>query len=64
MSNWQSIETAPVDGKFILIWGGAWRHPWAGVHEGDGWVWLDNADASQTRMHATHWQPLPAPPSP
>lgn len=65
MTEWQPIETAPVDNRYILIWSGGWRHPFAGRNIGDGWVLIDNADtdASQTRMHASHWRSLPPPPA-
>lgn len=59
---WQPIETAPL-GKYILIWGGCWRHPFVGRYFGDGiWVMIDSADATETRITAHSWMPLPEPP--
>lgn len=56
---WQPIETAPKDGKDILIatqYGvrvGFWDHAREGVWS----IWPGRAKAT-----ATHWMPLPAPP--
>ena len=61
---WLPVETAPI-GDYILIWGGAWRHPFVGRYFGrDWWVFVDNADtnATQSEYVATHWMPLPEPP--
>jgi len=53
---WQLVETAPKDTTVLLAWlyDGVWeiKSGWAGSTRGG---WLDG--------QATHWQPLPAPPS-
>lgn len=70
MSKWQPIETAPRDGRQVLLsgsWDGrAWV--WQGWfdHEDErGWFaagshWTDAYDGSLE--HPTHWMPLPPPP--
>lgn len=63
-SKWADIASAPKDGTYILIWSGCWRHPFVGRYIGDDFVLIDgaDADATQTKYFATHWQPLPLPP--
>lgn len=63
LREWQKIETAPKDGTQIMIYdpanGGCNTAAWL-----DG-VW-DNAQADRGQYEypsATHWMPLPAPPS-
>jgi hypothetical protein len=61
MSEWQPIETAPLDGTHILL---IFRWAYRNKHIAEGW-YSDNADDWMTRwgtVHATHWMPLPQPP--
>jgi hypothetical protein len=60
MNDWHPMATAPKDGTFVLTWDsegghGLLRHneifAMAG-EDADGW------------MGATHWMPLPEPPTP
>ena len=59
---WRDIESAPKDGKPILLWKestqehyvAAWVH---GAH-GPGWCTPDGFQI----FRATHWRPLPLPP--
>jgi len=71
---WQPIETAPKDGTQILIASGRWinKASWDdnaqfGNNEGikPGWVIHDCEDYfySVATDSATHWMPLPHPPS-
>lgn len=69
MSDWQPIETAPRDGRRILLGDAYERFVAEGFWEadyGDGyWCranehWTDAHDTNLGMM--THWQPLPAPP--
>ena len=62
MSEWQPIETAPLDGKEILITtagiGTLVRVGfWDEAREGVWSVW-----PGRERMIPTHWMPLPPPP--
>lgn len=65
-SEWQPIETAPKDGTRILLWAGAWRHPFVGFADSvtPYMVWLDipTPQADMIQVFAAYWQPLPAPP--
>lgn len=63
--SWQPIETAPL-AEMVLLWAPAWRHPFPGRRNGDnGAVYVDTCEteARGWQAHATHWQPLPDPPS-
>jgi hypothetical protein len=57
---WQPIETAPRDGKRVLVWHRHWYAPSTGQWYGDWWglVYAVGPFASQP----THWMPLPSPP--
>jgi hypothetical protein len=69
--SWQPIETAPLD-KSLLLW---WRPIQPNAYA-DGCVigqvsshvpgnWYNSQTGQfQDLWHITHWQPLPAPPSP
>ena len=53
---WQPIETAPKDGTpFIVWWPGGYADTMASWREYLGFIGFGEP-------HATHWQPLPAPP--
>lgn len=61
MSEWQPIETAPKDGRKLLMW-----HP--GMALGalvlfwmDGY-WREPANSLGLKTTPTHWMPLPDPP--
>ena len=66
MSEWQPIETAPQDGKPLLLWcdtddGG---EPMILYRDSKG-RWLYEGEplfATPFYIEATHWMPLPAPP--
>ena len=65
MGEWQPIETAPKDGRWVLCWG----HN-AGVVESMIWHWNDDSkdgnwywyEGDCPRTQPTHWMPMPAPP--
>lgn len=62
MNEWQSIETAPNNGDYVLLWAATWRHPFVGlVSATSHMAWLDipTPTATQTKVFATHWMPLP-----
>jgi hypothetical protein len=64
VAGWQPIESAPKDGKWILVWwptvtdvpfvGYCINGQWRAATDGDSWPGMEGP---------THWQPLPAPPS-
>lgn len=74
MSEWRPIETAPRDGRLLMLacvgkWTGVGRVT-ASVVQGNSWfqggvdviAWEpSNRDVRDT---PTHWMPLPAPPTP
>lgn len=58
---WQSIATAPSDGRKVLVIGG-WRKE-ADIAQSDGDWWRTRRNEGGKGV-PTHWQPLPAPPAP
>lgn len=73
MNEWQPIETAPKDGTEILISDGdyiaiaEWRDDasFKQFENGPGWQIFDCEDPfySWATDSATHWMPLPEPPT-
>lgn len=61
---WQPIETAPVDGTYVLVADGQTVGE-AKFHEGEGWWWAGNhpTDSWGSAIYPTHWMPLPSPPT-
>lgn len=72
ISEWQPIETAPKNGKSILISSANWKTVWRGYYRsaqtepedyiarfGEGWT-RDNY--SDLNLFPTYWMPLPEPP--
>lgn len=59
-ARWQSIETAPKDGTLILVYDGS--EPMTVTWE-EFFGWQDNARGSYWGFTATHWMPLPEPPT-
>lgn len=61
---WRPIETAPKDGKNVLIASGSGEVGEARFHGEDGWWWINNdpTDAWGSEVYPTHWMPLPAQP--
>lgn len=64
MSVWQGIETAPKDGRLVLMrtatgdeWAGTFTAHWSNV--GNGWYYSQG----RTVSHPTHWMPLPPAPA-
>ena len=56
---WQTIETAPKDGKDILLYDASFDK---GILLGgwlDRWWWVEGG---QITANPTHWMPLPNPP--
>jgi hypothetical protein len=75
MSEWQPIETAPKDGTFVDLWfpeNGShivsrriascrWKEDLPG---GPAWFAQSGGGGWNMGRKATHWMPLPSPPSP
>lgn len=64
---WQPIETAPQDGRSIMLWisaGETRAHCFAPVSITAGGQWWDDSTGDQIKpiKEATHWMPLPEPP--
>jgi hypothetical protein len=63
VSEWQLIETAPKDGRLVLVWGARRGRPTTFcvrvVLFSTGYWW----DGDGYDIDATHWMPLPTPPS-
>lgn len=66
VDGWQPIETAPKDGKDMLLVGADdWREQaWWDADRGEWWgVNAHWTDAHGGPLYPTHWQPLPAAPA-
>lgn len=70
MSEWQPIETAPLNGTSVLLWqNGRWiTGRWRGEHYGEVLRWdMGNWQSSDgidlLYQPPTHWMPLPPPPA-
>ena len=61
LSQWQDIDSAPKDGKYILAWASGWECvlPVRWFESGDKGWWTLHA----LERHPTHWMPLPAAPN-
>jgi hypothetical protein len=62
-SAWQAIETAPKDGRSVVLW---WPY-WSALRPVIGWWtmnlgWQANEVLEGDSEPPTHWMPLPAPP--
>ena len=73
MSDWQPIETAPMDGTPILVFSPDSIEPhiftviwtdWVDAENGEviEGNWTDLCDDQEFGATITHWQPLPEPP--
>jgi hypothetical protein len=56
VSEWQPIETAPKDGRTVLVWVG-----WVQTAKWDGDGWADNYEGEEL-PEPTDWMPTPDPP--
>jgi hypothetical protein len=73
MSEWQPIESVPRDGTPVLLWGILWPEIWdkvdlpasvVGSYDSTGKLGkMDNTECYSTWVEASHWMPLPPPPS-
>ena len=61
---WRDIETAPKDGTRILVKGDCTIVAgWQFIYSADCYGWAIVNDAWMPERIATHWMPLPTPPS-
>lgn len=58
--DWQPIETAPQDGRRVLLWAKQWEAPNTGQFYGEHWK-IDG-QLGPFAYPPTHWMPLPTPP--
>lgn len=60
-NEWQPMETAPKDGRYILTWskGGGRSIMYRSLYS-DGWC--EDHDGGEEKHFPTHWMPLPEPP--
>jgi hypothetical protein len=56
---WQTIDTAPSDGRLVLVCGGS--HTDATVVRGADGDWWRYARKDGMRSIPTHWMPMPEP---
>ena len=65
MSEWKPIDTAP-HGELVLLWVPATQRTIAEMEVGAAsWGWRSGGISNMSyHGRATHWMPLPAPPSP
>lgn len=75
MPQWQPIETAPKDRDILLLESGRTPHEgkwltraglqytWKNYIPPDGWYWAGYAEKPVGPINATHWMPLPEPPT-
>lgn len=67
---WQPIDTAPKDGKWIALWsqdGGVSVGYWGPTYFDSDYAWVryhHRSDSEEVRPVPTHWRPLPQPPAP
>ena len=61
--DWRPIETAPRNGKWVLLW---WPNitdvPFTGYFSDGKWRGAPGGDTWSVEPCPTHWRPLPAPP--
>lgn len=76
-AGWQSIETAPRDGRYVLLWQQYNDSPVVGQYLTDYWrcngenlevscgLWCQGGSIrTDSDFKPTHWMPLPQPPTP
>ena len=60
---WQDINTAPRDGRRVMLWNEDWTGPCSGQFYGQkGWGWGIDYVLSGFKYQPTHWKPLDPPP--
>jgi hypothetical protein len=63
MSHWRPIETAPLGGRWVLLWWPAVTDaPFVGYRVGEEWRAATRGDTWAGLPGPTHWMPLPEPP--
>ena len=70
MTDWQPIETAPKDGRMIMVSNGIAFGPAVKISDGSFHAWnnfFQRHDgkfwSGPNNIAATHWMPLPTPPA-
>lgn len=76
MMEWQSIDTAPIDGTKVLLWWRSCKEPSIGWYADpsnlfrsyyhfaqEGWICEGDEVIPKNQQDCTHWMPLPEPPA-
>jgi len=63
MSKWQPLETAPKDGREILLFAQGIQVVAHWDEFGRGWVMRERGKPKDQWVFASHWMPLPEPPA-
>ena len=61
-TSWQLVQTAPKDGRKLLMWAPGFGLDWLVLYWMDGY-WREPANSMGLKVVPTHWMPLPAPPT-
>lgn len=65
MDAWQPMDTAPLDGKFVIVWCSGWQDGSEARYIPDhGWYLanIDHTDNHGNPIYPVCWQPLPGAP--
>lgn len=61
-NDWQPIETAPNDGRRVLVWCEDWVAPLTASSVLKGQLWEPDYVREPFKYQPTHWMPIPEPP--
>jgi hypothetical protein len=66
MSEWKTIDSAPVDGTAVIVYSGGVVGEARVPEYGGGWYWagMDPTDYGAEPTFPSRWMPLPEPPQP
>jgi hypothetical protein len=61
MSEWQPIETCPIETPVLVVDKGVVQHAIVQTYDDGSWSCLADGESWED-FHPSHWQPLPPPP--